>query len=462
MLNKFLETMEKHRMIEKNEGIVIGVSGGPDSVCLLHLFWSIQKEYGLKLYAVHLNHQFRGPEADEDEEYVQNICRSLQIPVFVFSKDVTVYAVEHGLSDEEAGRELRYHCFYEVLKKQDAKKIAVAQNMNDQAETVLMRLMRGAGIEGLSAMEYKRNNTVIRPLLDIERQEIENYCEIHKLFPRIDKTNLQTVYTRNKIRLELIPYMEKYFNKNIKATLCRTAKLLREDSEFINSIANETYHKIVRKTEKGLLISREGLMRQHHAIIKRVLRHGIKNLLGILKNVESKHIDNIIDFMGKGQVGSEINLPNGIVALLDYENLMLLYGPKRRQPQNFEYDVVIGESIHVKELNSIIISRTMDISQAEDIKSSRHKEYFDFGKINKGMIIRNRRSGDRFTPLGMTGTKKLKSFFIDEKVSREERDRIPLICDADEIMWIIGYRVSNKYKIDQDTKTVVELEYKLL
>ena len=457
MINNFIKTIERHRILEKGDGVVVGVSGGPDSICLLHLLWCIQKEYNLTLYAVHLNHQFRGIDSDGDASYVKEFCNQHNIPAFIYTENVAEYALLKKMTDEEAGRELRYRYFHEILVSQKADKIAVAQNKEDQAETVIMRLMRGSGIEGLSAMDYKRDNCVIRPLLNSSRMEIESYCERQGLKPRIDKTNFQAVYARNRVRLELIPYIEENFNKNITDTLCRTADLLREDSQFINQIAQLNYEKITIKLKQEIIINKKDFEKQHIVIKKRVIRLGIKEVSGALKDVENKHIENILEFIQRDRVGGEIDLPNNITAKVDYEAIRLRHNYKSIITDDFEYKISIGESIHLKEVDMVLSTRILDYFQVLENSADKHIECFDLNKIKREIVVRNRRKGDRFNPLGMAGSKKLKDFFIDEKVPRDIRDHIPLVCDGDEIIWIVGHRASERYKIEYDTKRVLEI-----
>ena len=460
MIDNFIKTIERHGLIEKGDGVVVGVSGGPDSICLLHLLWRIQKEYDLRLFAVHLNHQFRGLDADGDASYVKEFCNQYGLPAFLFTENIAEYAFSNKITDEEAGRDRRYHYFHEVLHSQRAQKIAVAQNKKDQAETVLMRLMRGAGIEGLSAMDYKRDNCIIRPLLDSSRMEIESYCIEQGLKPRMDKTNLQTVYARNRVRLELIPYIEENFNENITDTLCRTADLLREDSQLINQLVALQYENVVRKLNQEILITKKDFEKQHIAIKKRIIRQGMKELAGSLKDIENKHIEYVLELIRTGQVGGEINLPNRLTAKVDYEVLRLRHNYKSIIINNFEYKIVIGESIHLREINRVLATRILDCSQIPDYSIDNETKYVDFNKIKNTIIVRNRRAGDRFNPLGMSGSKKLKDFFIDEKIPKDTRDHIPLVCDGDEIIWVVGYRISEKYKIGHDTKVALEITFK--
>ncbi|WZL72805.1 tRNA lysidine(34) synthetase TilS [Clostridiaceae bacterium 35-E11] len=459
MLEKFLNTITRHKMITKGEGIVIGVSGGPDSISLLHLLWRIKDTYALNLYAVHLNHQFRGSEAQEDADYVKEVCKEWGIKSFIYSEDVKLYSKEKKITFEEAGREIRYHLFHEVMQQTGATKIAIAQNMDDQAETVFMRLIRGAGMEGLSAIDYVRDDKIIRPLLDISRQEIENYCKENNLHPKIDKTNLESVYTRNRIRLELIPYIEKYFNPNIKKTLCRTANLMREDKEVIDGMVNAVYHKVVKEIASGIKIDICLFKENHYAIQKRILRQAIKRLCGNIRNIENKHVENLISFIQDGQVGKKMDLPKGLVGVLDYQTCTIQEMKIPVQQHDFQYNIPIGEKLQIAALNTYLASNILDLKDVREIITTDDQKYFDLDKIKRGMILRNRRAGDRFTPLGMKGSKKLKDYFIDEKVPREKRDEIPLLCDGDEIMWVIGYRMSDQYKIDKHTKKILVVSY---
>ncbi|MCT4620717.1 MAG: tRNA lysidine(34) synthetase TilS [Marinisporobacter sp.] len=460
MLEKFLKTVKKHHMFQKGDGIVIGVSGGPDSMTLLHLLYRIREEYDLNLYAVHLNHQFRGKEADEDAEYVRKFCENIGIKSFIFSENITTYSNEKGITFEEAGREIRYKLFHEVMKDMKANKIAVAQNMDDQAETLLMRLMRGSGVEGLSAIDYVREDKIIRPILDITREEIESYCRKYDLHPRIDKTNLEAVYTRNRIRLELIPYIEEHFNRNIKQVLARTTNLIKEDKDFLNLSAEEAYRKLTKKENSEIIICKEAYERQHIAIKKRILRKAIFEIQGDLKDIQNKHIQKVLNLIQYGQVGGHIDLPRKLYVVLDYKNVVIGKGKRKIENNDFEYNINIGETLNIKELNTTLRAVVVEHKELKNISKGKNEKYFDFDKIKNNMIVRNRKNGDRFIPLGMKGSKKLKDFFIDQKISREERDKIPLVCDGEKIIWVIGHRMSEEYKVGEDTNKVLVLCYK--
>jgi len=243
MLNTVLKTINKYNLIEKGERIIVGLSGGPDSVCLLYILNNFLKEYELKIFAVHINHMIRGEESDLEQKYVRELCEKLEIELFIERIDILKVSKEQKISIEEAGRNIRYLEFSKYAKKTFSNKIAVAHNKNDQAETVLFNIIRGTGLDGLKGIQYK-NNMVIRPLLDIDRNQIEEFCSLNLLNPRIDSSNLKKTYTRNKIRLDLIPYINKNFGANIVESLNRMSSLIKEDYKLIETIIKEAYKKM--------------------------------------------------------------------------------------------------------------------------------------------------------------------------------------------------------------------------
>ena len=459
MLKKFLKTVEENNIFKKGEGIVVGVSGGPDSISLLHLLYRIRDAYDLNIYVVHLNHQFRGEDADQDAEFVKQFCHDRKIPCFLYSKNISSYSKEKGITFEEAGRAIRYACFYEVLEKVKAQKIAVAQNMDDQAETVLMRLMRGTGLEGIGAMEYIRGK-IIRPILNITRKEIENYCSDNNLMARIDKTNLESIYTRNRIRLELIPYIEKNFNKNIKEALCRTAELAREDKDFFDGFVNNVYSDLVIEEKKQIKINIGEFEKQHTAIQNRIIRKVLLNLCGDLKDIQKKHVENLIKFMKNSNTGAQIDLPKEVIAILQYGDVILKKGKDKKTQDFFTYNINIGDEIYIQEMNGYISSKIIGLNEYKYSLKSTDDMYFDADQLSGTLCIRNRKTGDRFNPFGFEGSKKLKDYFIDQKIPKDQRNQVGLVCDDDHILWVTGVRRSNKYKIDKNTKNIVVLTYK--
>ncbi len=458
VIDKIRETIDSNLLLKKNDRVVVAVSGGPDSVCLLHALKELQETYEIKIYAAHLNHNFRGIEAHKDAQYVTQLCETLNIMGFVKSVDVPGYAQEKGLSLEEAGRVQRYLFFEEVAEKVGAEKIAVAHNLNDQAETVLMRLIRGAGLQGLAAIQHQRDK-IIRPLLDISREEIEAYCGEQQLSPRIDQTNLQPIYHRNKIRLELIPLLETEYNPRIIEALGRTAVLLRQDHDFIDQQARDMYH-ILRTKERENTISFtvNGLINLHIALLARIFRLAVEELAGRGEGLEFKHIEKLQDFLRLHGTGKQIQLPLGIVVKRSYHKIIFTTDQALEEGK-FSYPIEELEEIFIHELNGTFRFQLYERNELQNYPRETLVKAFDYDKISQGLLIRNRQEGDRFLPLGAKGSKKLKDFFIDRKLDREIRDQVPLLCDGENIMWVVGYRISELYKITKETKKILLVEY---
>ncbi len=457
MLDKVRQTIEKHKLIEEGDKIVVAVSGGPDSVCLLHVLHRLREEYNLGLYGAHLNHNFRGIEAQIDAQYVSDLCEKLDILYFIKSMDVPGYAEKHGLSPEKAGRILRYDFFEEVAQKAGASGIAVAHNKNDQAETVLMRLLRGTGLQGLAGIHIRRGK-IIRPLLDVDRESIEKYCEEHNLSPRIDKSNLESIYHRNKIRLELIPYLEEDYNPNIIANLVNTAETLKDDFDFIEEMARGIYADlIVEQSKHSLEIPIEDIQKLHSALQSRIVRLAGEQLLGRQELLGYKHVQDVLELMHRGLTGKRITLPMGLIAKINYKNIC--FTTEDRGDKVFHYELPIEGSFDLQEVGGVFETKVIERENIKEISRDKYRKCFDYDKIKGVLNVRNRKDGDYFYPLGLTGSKKLKDFFIDYKVTRNERDRVPLICDGDNIMWVVGFRISEKYKITDETKRVLEITF---
>jgi tRNA(Ile)-lysidine synthase len=457
LIEKVLHTIKQHNMFETGDKVIVAVSGGPDSVCLLHILYRLKEEFNLTLYAAHVNHCLRGEESDKDEEFVKEFCSDLGIECFIRRIDINRLAEEKGLSTESAAREARYEFFEELMKNLSAQKIALAHNANDQAETVLMRIMRGTGMEGIVGIKAVRGNIFIRPIINIKRESIETYCEDNNLVPRIDKTNLESIYTRNKIRLELIPYIKENFNSDIVTTLNRLADTISMDNFYLENVANEKFKRCCKINDKKVIIDKNAF-KEHEAVITRILRHALNELKGNLYNVEKVHIYDLINLQKSG-TGKRITLPSSVVGYNNYENIELSIGkPRENNEEEKEYTLNINEENYVEAFNLRVYMRLVKNNEKIDLKEKSQVKYFDFDKIMGSVTIRARRNGDRFTPFGMKGNKKLKDLFIDLKIPQEERDRIPLICFGKHIAWIVGYRISENYKIDKTTENILEIK----
>jgi tRNA(Ile)-lysidine synthase len=454
---KVLATIEQYSMLNMEDKVIVAVSGGPDSICLLHILHILKKKFNLELIAAHVNHCLRGEESDKDEKYVEEYCKNNGIQFFSKRVDINRLALQRNMSSESAGREARYEFFHQLMEEHNADKIALAHNANDQAETVLMRMMRGTGSEGLVGIKPVRENIFIRPLINITRGEIENYCSENNLKPRIDKTNLENIYTRNKVRLELIPYIRKNFNEDIINTLNRLSQTVSIDNDYIEYISEQSFKKYCDKNCGKVIINKDAF-KEHEAVITRVIRRALLSLKGNLYNFEKVHIYDIIHVQNN-ETGKKVVLPQNIIAQNNYGNIELYIGKENEKVslvKEYVFDITSVQSI--EELNMSVALNILKDKDKINVKEQTYIKYFDFDKIKGEIILRKRKEGDRFTPLGMRGSKKIKDLFIDLKIPQTERDSIPLICFGEEIAWIVGYRLSDKFKITKDTKNVLEIK----
>jgi tRNA(Ile)-lysidine synthase len=450
MREKVIYTIETNKMINCGDGIVVGLSGGPDSVCMLHILNSLRQLYDIRLYAVHLNHMIRGEEADRDEQYAREFSNQLGIPFISRSIDVPSFAAEHQMSEEEAGRYQRYKLFEEIAQKVGAKRIAIAHNMNDQAETVIMHFLRGSGISGMGGIRPIRAGRYIRPLIYCTREEIEAYCSEQGLSPMHDSTNSEDIYARNKLRLELMPYLQNNFNPNIIECISKAADLARQDDDYLNSRALIELEKIKKKD--GISVSEFNLL--HISIKRRIIRLVIEKAKGSLDNIESKHIEDCIDIISKGRTGKCISLPDGVICRIQYDCFQIL---KRNIIEDFQYSLPDSGIVYVNEADMMVSTRLFRKKDGQFF-DDRFIKYFDYDKIGNGLIIRNRRNGDYICPKGMKGTKKLKDYFIDKKVPSDKRQSALIIAAGSEVLWLIGMRDTRNYKIDEVTENIIEIK----
>lgn len=460
IFEKVLGTINKYNLIEDGDKIVLGLSGGPDSVCLLHILYRLKEKMNIEVYAAHLNHQIRGLEAQKDALYISQICEDLGITSFVKAINVPEYCKEQGVSLEEGARTLRYEMFEEIKQKTKSNKIAIGHNRNDQAETVLMRIMRGTGLQGLRGIEYIRDNEIIRPILDIERSEIEAYCEKYELNPRIDKTNLESIYTRNKIRLELIPYMKDNFNPNVIESIVRMTNSLKSDSDYIDLEAEKSFKEVSTLKEDSVEISLPKYSNLHNAIKVRVLRSAIKHIIGDTNFVDQKHIEDIIELECESKLNKMLNLPRGIFAYRRKNIIILTTKEIVSEEIDFCYNIPSNGFIKIKELNLVLETQKMSIDRYKSIKLDKTSKGFDFDKIKGGIVVRSRKQGDKIKLAG--GSKKVKDLFIDLKIPREDRCKVPVITDDEGILCVGDYKTSENYKIDSETKEVLKISFKKL
>lgn len=456
--NKVVETIKRENLISKNDKIIIALSGGPDSVCLLHVLNKLSKQEGFTLYAAHLNHQIRGTAAHKDALYAMDLCAELGIRYFVKSLDVPTYCKEKKLTLEEGARILRYEMLFELKGELAADKIAVAHNLDDQAETVIMRIMRGTGLTGLKGMEYKRPDGIIRPLMDVLKKDIEKYCQLNKLHPRIDHTNLEDEYTRNKIRIHLLPYIQREYAPNIKEALSRMANGLREDSLFIENIADQKFAEIAALIDADTVrIDLDLLESEDVVITKRIIRNAYKHIEGSYNGLEAVHLDDVIELMQNQRKNAKINLPKGIIADKKSSYLYLTKKEIKNEPIEYEIEIPINKVTVIEELGIRVETQRISKEKSKLFSTGTNTKSFDIAKVSGKLIMRNRRNGDKIKPLGLGGTKKIKDILIDSKVPLELRNNVPLLCDDEKVLWIVGHCISEEAKISEQTEAVVRI-----
>ena len=316
MKQKVIQTIKKYKFINSGDKIILGVSGGPDSIAMLDILRQLMSELKFDIFVVHINHNIRGKDADEDEKYVKKYCQKYNIKFFAKKIDVPTIAKNEKIGTEEAGRKVRYEYFEEILKETKSNKIAIAHNKNDKVETIIMHLLRGSGISGLKGIEPIRGNKFIKPLIECDRQEIEKYCRENNLQPRIDKTNFENEYTRNKIRNIVIPYIKKEFNPNIIETITRLAEVVSSEDDFIENIANENYKKLLIIEEKN----RIELKLKEFNLLDEVLKNRIilittKKMFGSTQGIEKINISDIIKLCNNN-IGNKFLMPNKSLKVL--------------------------------------------------------------------------------------------------------------------------------------------------
>ena len=459
MLDKVVDYIKENELIQQGDQILVALSGGPDSVCLLHILYELKDKFNLNLGAIHINHMLRGEESEKDEKYIVKLCDELGIKHYVKRINIEYVAKDSNVSLEVAGRNERYKAFEEIRSKYGYNKIAVAHNANDQAETVLMRVMRVTGLEGLTGIKAKREDGIIRPILCLNRQEIEEYCEEKRLNPRIDASNYERIYSRNKVRLDILPYMKNHFNKDIIDTLNRMTILLQKDNEFIEEYSKKCYNIYCENYGEKLKISQQLFKKEMDSIITRVIIRAFKEISNSHQNFEMKHIYEIVNLANKN-TGKKLNLTNKIICENLYGDIIFIKEDTNKEKICDEYEIRIDKD----EINNKIIFDNYAIN-FEIVENKNKVEFpknnliklFDYDNIEKEIVIRYRKDGDKIVPLGMNGSKKLKDIFIDLKIPRENRNNIPILCFDDKISWIVGYKTSQLFRVTKDTKKILKI-----
>ncbi len=434
-------------MTVPGEKLVVGLSGGMDSVCLLYVL----KGLGYELEAVHVNHGIRGQEADRDEAFAKELCRKEEIPFHGFRFDVPSISKKEHLSEEEAGRNVRRQAFAEILEKTGAAHIALAHHGNDRAETMLFHLIRGTGIKGLTAMKPAEGK-IIRPLLWAERKDIENYVKAQGYSFVEDETNASTDYTRNKIRHQVIPVLEE-INSKSTAHLCSAAEKLSAVAEYLDRETEKLCRLSAVMYENEVQILKSSLYQGDAVLRIPVLQKCMEYLTGSLANITEEHYSRLLELF-EMQTGKELHLPYGTAAERTYEGIRIYF---REEMKDTETVKITGEGIY------FFGGMTFEVSIEEwnERKMFPIKNYtkcFDYDKILKGVFLRTRQTGDYLEINKFHGKKALQDYLVNEKVPKADRDRVVLLADGSHILWVVGKRISEYYKVTKETKKVLKVQ----
>lgn len=456
MYNLVKQNIIEKNLIETGDNVLIGLSGGPDSVFLFYNLLKLKTELSFNLYASHINHMYRGEDALHDEDFVRNLCSKYGVRIFVKRKHAGEYARELKVTEEEAGRILRYGFFRDNLNEIGNGKIAVAHNLNDQAETVLQRILRGSGIDGLSAMSFKKDN-LIRPMLNVPKSEVLNYLHENNYDYCIDKTNLHDIYGRNKIRLNLIPYLEKDFNPNIQSALYRMSETMERDKKIIEKYIGLKFKDVLHeKSSNRIILDLKKLRCMDIGESGRIVRRAVEELKGNTVNIEMKHIDYAVDFIKTGTTGKKINLSEGFTIEISYDNFII--NKIVENIPSFQYNIELNNPLYIPEVGKIVTLGVMDASEFNG--EDKDSVSLDYDLTKGSLVVRNRRPGDSMIPCGMAGSKKIKDIFIDLKIPKEERDSKLIIADDDNILWLEGFRIHNSFKVSSSTNKILNINWR--
>ena len=452
----------QHQMIQRKETVLVGVSGGVDSLALLYALHTLRPQLDCQLHIAHLDHGFRADSAG-DAAYVTAQADRLGLPISKDRIDVPQLMRDQKLSAEVAARRARYQFYECVSDRIGATKIALGHHRGDQAETVLMNLLRGAGTSGLKGMLPVRDGKFIRPLLAFSRGEIEDFVAQLGLQPRCDATNYEHNYLRNRVRLDLIPTLERTYNSNVQNALNQTAELLQAESDYLETVAYHAFQACrIASCRSDTVVLDRCLFREHHlALRRRILRLAVAAVFGEVRDLYFNHFESMLTLIEGETPNSVLDLPNGGAFRRAY-NRVLIQKTIDRYP-SFEYEVAVpGQTPFptlAAEMIATVVERPMDCVAADKFPDGKFEAVFDLDRLQLPLQLRQRRDGDWFHPFGMQGRKKLKDLLIDAKIPRQERERVPVLMSRDEIIWVVGYRTSEPFKVRAETKRRLYLSY---
>jgi tRNA(Ile)-lysidine synthase len=460
MIEKVKNFIHRHQLLKQNAVVLVGVSGGPDSLALLHLLWSMKDEWNIFLVAAHVDHMFRGKESEDDLHFVVRFCRELGIRCETKQINVKEYQLKTNLTAQEAARECRYQFFKELMEKYQADFLALGHHGDDQIETILMRLTRGSTQEGYAGIKAKRpfaTGHIIRPLLAVSKSEIEAYCRRNNLEPRRDPSNEKDVYTRNRFRHHILPFL-KDENPNVHEKFQQFSERMTEDENLLEELTKEKMNTVIKEKSKSSVIMNRNEFCQLPLPLQ---RRGIQLILNYLyekipSSLSSVHIENVLSFLSGEHPSGTLHFPKGLKIVRSYDIGVFRFEEKKGSP--FYFTLSFPSRLPLSNGYEIISTQTENFP--DEVKGN---DWFviDPDDVTFPLIVRNRRQGDRMKVKGMNGTKKVKTIFIDEKIPLEERDQWPIVEDADgNILWIPGLKKSIFEATNIFKNNYIVLQYK--
>jgi len=476
-------TVDEHRLLLAQDTVVLGVSGGPDSLCLLHVLRQLAPAYAARLHVAHLNHGLRGEASDQDAAYVASLAQAWGLPYTIERADVAAQAEQRHLSIEEAARQARYRFLAAVARQVGGRSVAVAHHADDQVETVLMHFIRGSGLGGLRGMrplsrvdELRLGDEpqpttsaadirLLRPLLEVTRREIEEYCAVHDLRPRFDLSNLDQTYFRNRVRHELIPLLETY-NPNFRYAVRRMAQVVAADFELLRQQVADAWPTVVRsETEEAIIYDLAAFRQLPLGLQRSLLREGIHRLRFSLRNIDWQHVEDALRVVQSARVGAQAVLPRGLVLTLGYDAATLAaegYEPPlaEERPRLVEgaLSVPLPGTLPLPDTAWQLTTRVVErdeLAECWRVNPDPYTAYLDLASIQAPLILRTREEGDWFQPLGLQRRQLLSDFMINGKVPRRERDTLPLLVAGGDIVWVVGWRIDSRYAITPQTRRVL-------
>ncbi|MEG0681693.1 MAG: tRNA lysidine(34) synthetase TilS [Eubacterium sp.] len=466
MEKQVLQYINDNGLLIAGDRILIGVSGGADSLALLYFLDRYKNDFGIRVAAAHLHHSLRGQAADDDLDFVRRYCSDNKICFFDKVVDVKALADEKKMTLEEGGRLARQTFFKEVQSCKGYNKLALGHHLNDQAETVLMRLIRGTGVKGAAGIRPISHDAlkIIRPFLCVSKSEIIDYCNEKKLCFRTDSTNFEADVTRNKLRLQIMPVL-KEMNPLVEEHFFSFGQIAGEYEDFLDAYVKQIMGDVFALKDDLVHFDLQRWRGESTLVKKELLRRSIFEIKGSLKEIEYNHILCIQRLIESDKTSWEYHLPHGLKAVKRYDAFWIEDGSRcKKNAIPFSYEIIPGKTYYLCREQIVLKTRVVSVDKIKNLKELKNhsEKFFDYGRIRGKLFLRSRQIGDYIAPIGINGTKKIKNYFIDRKIDREERDRIPLLALDQEVLWIIGYAVNRNYRMDESTKKVLVIEYKKL